>query len=267
MMQSRVKFEWHRLVGALIILVSVAYFFNAKYEFGAQARDLLQEAKPARVMPDFASIQDIPTKKERFFAFMEPAVHEANQHIMDDRRRIESLSEQTHLSVHDQQWLMDIASDYGVTLELHSSSFFPEILRRVDIVPPSIALVQAANESAWGTSRFAREGNNLFGQWCFSKGCGIVPSQRSKGATHEVQRFSDVEESIASYMHNLNTNVHYENLRMVRADMRKNNHPISGMVLVNEMSSYSIRGLAYVRELQQMIQSNRLMDVDLTRYR
>ncbi len=118
-----------------------------------------------------------------------------------------------------------------------------------------MVLAQAADESAWGRSRFALFGHNLFGQWCFLPGCGIVPKRRPKGAHYEVQRFNNENEAIASYFHNLNTGKSY---RMLRAQSRKNNKPLSGITLAQGLNHYSSRGIKYVREIQQIIRRYKL---------
>jgi Bax protein len=126
----------------------------------------------------------------------------------------------------------------------------------VDAVPDHLVLAQAANESAWGTSRFAREGNNLFGQWCFRQGCGLVPASRPDGATYEVARFESVSQSIGSYMHNLNTGRTYQELREIRALARENGHDPDANAMAAGLMSYSERGEDYISELRSMIRHN-----------
>jgi len=125
-----------------------------------------------------------------------------------------------------------------------------------------LALAQAANESAWGTSRFAQDGNNLFGQWCYTNGCGLVPSRRREGATHEVRRFDNIRDSVESYIHNLNTFPSYQMLRRIRQQLRQQDRPIDGVSLADGLESYSSRGLDYIVELQRMIYSNELLERD-----
>ena len=136
------------------------------------------------------------------------------------------------------------------------------LIRRIDIVPPSLALAQAANESAWGTSRFAREGNNFYGHWCYVEGCGIVPAQREAGARHEVADFASPEESVERYIHNLNHHPAYRELRASRAELRAENEPVNGLELVDELTGYSERGDEYIEELRAMIRFNELLRFD-----
>lgn len=131
-----------------------------------------------------------------------------------------------------------------------------ELLTRVDTIPEDLVLIQAANETGWGSSRFAREGMNFFGQWCFKKGCGLVPQSRSEGLSHEVAVFKSVEDSVGSYMRNLNSNAAYSLLRAIRADLRAQNQPVSAEKLVYGLMNYSERQEAYVEELLDMLRHN-----------
>jgi len=116
----------------------------------------------------------------------------------------------------------------------------------VDTIPPSLALAQAANESAWGTSRFARQAHNYYGQWCFEKGCGIVPDRRDANKSHEVAAFDSPRESVARYLHNLNSN----------------SAPVTGIALAAGLGKYSERGADYISELRSMIEFNKLSKYD-----
>lgn len=139
-----------------------------------------------------------------------------------------------------------------------------ELMRRVDVIPTSLVLAQAANESGWGTSRFAREGNNIFGQWCFDEGCGLVPNARGEDASHEVRAFASVDAAVRAYFRNLNTHPSYEDLRTLRASMRMQGLPLNSMVLARGLTRYSERGMDYVKELQDMIRINDLRERDRT---
>jgi len=135
-----------------------------------------------------------------------------------------------------------------------------ELLKRVDNIPAPLALAQAANESAWGTSRFALEGNNIFGQWCFDEGCGIVPSRRRANASHEVRAFESLDAAVAAYFLNLNTHDRYQGFRDMRFQMRNQRGDLDPLVLVFGLVGYSERGDKYVDEIQTMIQQNDLID-------
>lgn len=140
------------------------------------------------------------------------------------------------------------------------------LLRRVDIVPPSLALAQAANESAWGTSRFAREGNNLFGQWCYTPGCGLVPMRRELGGRHEVKRFDWPYDSVASYVHNLNTHPAYRGFRQTRESLQDESQTLSGLALLDGLRSYSERGPEYLTAIRNIIVKNDLQSRDVRNF-
>nr|WP_285817562.1 glucosaminidase domain-containing protein [Echinimonas agarilytica] len=127
---------------------------------------------------------------------------------------------------------------------------------RINTVPVALALAQAAKESGWGTSRFARQGNNLFGQWCFSKGCGLVPLQRKPGAKHEVATFDSPAYSVDAYVRNINANGAYQLLRQHRQSLQNQAMPELVKALILGLGSYSERGQAYVHEVDAMIDNN-----------
>ena len=142
--------------------------------------------------------------------------------------------------------------------ETGSEQQFTGLRHKLDVIPPSLILAQAANESAWGTSRFATKGNNLFGQWCFSKGCGLVPRGRAEGASHEVAKFSSPYRSVRAYIQNLNRHPTYQLLRDVRLEDRRDNAPLSGLELAEGLLGYSERGEEYIEEIRAMIHYNNL---------
>lgn len=221
----------------------------------------------AEPIPDFASILNIQKKKETFFDFLQPYINAENEGILQNRREIQSLYTKTQsafdLSTKERAFISTISEEYEInTLDSLSSSHFQKLLRRVDIIPSSLVLAQAANESAWGSSRFAVEGNNFFGQWCYTQGCGIVPKARGENARYEVKRFRTVAESVNAYFMNINTFPSYEKLRSIRVQLREQGKGIDGISLTEGLDSYSERGEAYIDELQSMIYSNALSDRD-----
>lgn len=200
---------------------------------------------------DYSQVNNTQEKKSIFFDTLRPIIRNQNQVIQDTRARI--LFAKEHQV--DQQWLSDTAEKYKVEWDINNPDW-ETLLRHVDTIPIELAMAQAANESAWGQSRFAQKGNNLFGQWCFSKGCGIVPSQRDSGTKHEVKKFKSINHSVTSYMLNINTTRAYKQLRELRADLRENNKPLSAALLATGLEKYSSRGKAYVKEIQSMIKTN-----------
>ncbi|CZF78905.1 hypothetical protein GCE9029_01127 [Grimontia celer] len=223
--------------------------------------DKLQPASPPPSMvekPDFASYKIVDEKKKAFVAFMKPGISYINGLIENARTRLIGLENGKTLTDEDEAFLARVAELFNLPLPEAGADkkWYQEALKRVDVIPADLVLTQAAKESGWGTSRFAREGNNYFGQWCYTSGCGMVPSARSQGKTHEVAVFKDTYHSIRAYFLNVNRNKAYAELRNIRADLRKSGEPISGVALANGLKSYSERGQAYVDEVQSMIRYN-----------
>jgi Bax protein len=222
----------------------------------------LQGCGPGGDLPDLAAVEDVPTMKRTFFGFLQPIVVEENQRIRAQREEIETLrgrlAAAESLGWLERRRLRRLAEEYAVPWEPDSpATVLATLDRRVDIIPPDLALAQAAKESGWGRSRFALEGNNLFGQWCYEPGCGLVPSSRSAGEQHEVAAFDSVDQAIRRYMNNLNTHERYSTFREKRAELRASDRPLSGPALVPGLLGYSERGEVYLDELQAMMRQNR----------
>jgi Bax protein len=226
----------------------------------------LQASVESIQLPEMTAITDVREKKDTFFTFLEPIIEAMNQKIQAERAWLKVIQLKIESNEPLDSWqaalLNELAAYYKVDEEVGSVAFFRLMFRRVDTIPASLVLAQAANESAWGTSRFAVEGNNLFGQWCFTKGCGLIPAGRSEGARHEVKVFDSVAESVAAYLRNLNTHHQYNSLRSIREELRFLKTPIDSTYLAWGLEGYSIRGVHYIRELIDMIQYNRLKSFD-----
>lgn len=245
-----------------LLIVTVLLVFSADQqasESTTKERGDSSEPFSERRKPDFGSITDVKVKKSTFFSYMRPIVDVENQKIARDRVRLIAISAKQSLSDSDKQWLQSIAKRYQLPQsESLDKRWFTVLTERIDTLPVSLALAQSANESAWGTSRFARQGNNMFGQWCFVKGCGLVPKQRRKGAVHEVRTFASVSDSVAAYLLNINTHHQYADLRRLRAKARRDGKPVTGLYLSPGLKKYSERGEAYVNEVMAMISGNKL---------
>ena len=222
-----------------------------------------ESVKPVLNIPDFANIYDVQEKKDTFFAFIKELVDAENQLLAETRNWLLSTKEKSTLTADEGQQLMVLINYYKVDEKMSAREQLDELLLKVDEIPVSLALVQAANESAWGTSRFALDAHNYFGQWCFSSGCGIVPERRPEGARYEVRKFDSPAHSVRSYMHNLNSSHHYEGLREMRMEQRELGKPVTGLILAQGLHAYSIRGVDYVNELVKMIEGNDLLRYDL----
>lgn len=246
------------LCAVLITGFSLGYFFPNTIQPQQVTHSASQSFTHHSELPDFSIYSDVKQKKSDFFMFLLPKINTANSKIKKERDFILGIGgDVQRLSQVDQIELQHLAHKYKVEGELNEA-LISELLKRVNTIPASLVLAQAANESAWGTSRFATQGNNLFGQWCYVKGCGIVPKKRGKNENHEVAKFASVAHSIASYMLNLNSQFSYEDLRQLRAD-RSN---ISGHDLAQGLLKYSTRREAYVHEIQLMIRQNGLSQYD-----
>lgn len=213
--------------------------------------------------PDFSTFTEGDQRKAAFFDYFEQLIDTENEAILSSRTKLSAVVEANRASWSERLWLSALAHRYELEdFETNNADHWQELLIHVDIIPPSLALAQAANESAWGTSRFAREGNNYFGQWCYSRGCGLVPDARDDDASHEVAHFSSARQSVRRYVNNINTHYAYAGLRERRAQLRAAGEPITGLALAPTLINYSERGQAYVEELEAMIRFNELTAYD-----
>lgn len=214
-------------------------------------------------MPAFADIENAGERKSTFFSWLLPVVQQENERLTELRGAILALHDKREagrsLGWHEKRLLELLAERYeSPVTDPDAPDFFSELLTRVDRVPASLALAQAAWESGWGTSRFARRGYNLFGHWCHVPGCGIVPAQRPEGADHEVAAFDDPRESVRKYFRNLNSHRAYRQFRARRAELRNKGLPITGAALVRSLTSYSERGTDYVDDIERLMLANNL---------
>ena len=218
-------------------------------------------------LPDFSAIEDVRTKKQTFFNYMLPKVRKANDKIRANRRLLlmihGDLTTGGALNEDDIQFVSTLKTRYRINQQTTLSSTIDDLLIRMDVVPESLVLAQAANESGWGTSRFARHANNLFGVWCFREGCGLTPKNRDEGLNHEVAKYETVQEGIVAYIHTINTNPAYIHLRNIRATTRSQELRFSGLDLAEGLLKYSSRGIDYVRDIQQLIRVNELQKYTL----
>lgn len=217
-------------------------------------------------LPNFDLYHDVTEKKAAFFSYLYSRTVLANSRILLQRQHLRTLQDQETLSEEDKDWLAQQTKRLRVDQEMGSGQMFSLLLKRLDTIPPSLVLAQAANESAWGTSRFAQQGNNLFGQWCFSAGCGLVPLSRPENASYEVAAFPSAFHSVRAYIQNLNRHPTYQELRDLRQRARNRNHHPTGVELAAGLGGYSERGGDYIREIRSMIRYNNLLWYD-QRYR
>ena len=210
---------------------------------------------------DLADMSPVSAKKHLFVQAVLPIVLRVNEEIGVARWRLERLSDRftraDALSPADREWLVTMADLYATDpLDVQG------LLNRMDVVPPSLALAQAAEESGWGTSRFARQGNALFGQYTYKSKAGMVPARRDADRRHRVRSHDNLLAAVRAYVHNLNSHWAYDDFRRRRAQLRRDGGHISGYVLAGELRAYSERRGAYVESVRRIIRQNRLGDFD-----
>lgn len=209
-------------------------------------------------LPEFGQ-ENVDERKQAFFDYLRPIVRYYNERITEEREWLLDATESGSPNWLARRRLRDLAEEYRIDMEAVGLDETIELLRRrVDTVPESLVLIQAAKESGWGRSRFAREGNALFGQRCYKQGCGIVPGARSEKSAFEVESFDTASESVESYIRNLNTHERYIAMRRARQQLRQRGADVSGIELAGYLDDYSERGPAYVSEIRSMIHQNDL---------
>ncbi|MCG6343111.1 glucosaminidase domain-containing protein [Vibrio fluvialis] len=250
-------------LSAVAVIASCSVYYVKQHNTETVSVEL--KGKAISEAPDFSAIADVSEKKHAFFSYLKPGIALENERVMKERKTLKRIQEhfdQGRTSEKDLEDAKRLAKLYKVELTESkvTSKWLSVMQHRVDVLPEALVLTQAANESAWGTSRFAREANNYFGQWCYTQGCGLVPLARAEGMTHEVAKFKSVQESIHRYFMNVNRNAAYYDLRKIRYDLRKEQSDIlsveTAVALTNGLLKYSERGEDYVSDLQTMIRHN-----------
>jgi len=201
---------------------------------------------------DMSNLSGVNDKKKRFFDFMRPIINDENSKILKLREQLLAAKAQNNNKV----FVARTAKQYSVSWD-HENKNWDKLLERVDAIALELSLAQSADETAWGQSRFARQGNNFFGQWCYTKGCGIIPAKRNRGSTHEVAKFNSVNASVRSYIKNINTGRAYALLRKVRRQNRSAGEQPDAKAQAGGLIKYSQRGKKYVKEIRSMIRVNK----------
>jgi len=201
--------------------------------------------------PEFDKIEDVQEMKKTFFNYLLPEINKKNNEIQLIRKKVieKDLSKEE---------LTKLYKKY----QINEDSEIAALLEKIDIIPPSLVLSQAALESNWGRSRFAKFYHNYFGLWCFERGCGVIPKKRDKGDTHEVAKFSSPEKAIDFYFLSINRNKSYEVLRKIRQDKRSKGQSITGLSLSEGLTNYAEIGYEYVERIRRVIASNELSKYD-----
>lgn len=214
--------------------------------------------------PNFEQYTAGEARKTAFFHYFLPLINAKNTEISLTRKKLQLWNKsRNNLGWWDARQINALAIQYRVKeFDIVDDISWDKLLIKVDVIPPALVLAQAANESAWGTSRFAKLGNNYFGQWCYTKGCGLVPNKRAIGKVHEVAAFKSPAESLESYMQNLNSHPAYKSLRQIRTQLYLQKLDITGTALAAGLMNYSERGEEYIKELRAMIKFNNLSKYD-----
>ena len=205
---------------------------------------------------DLDEIQNVKLKKETFIKIVLPLVVAENEKILEDRFKLKKILSGKSTTDEEKQWLRQKFLEYKV-----KKGNVEELTIKMDIIPASIALAQAAKESGWGTSRFALEGNAIFGQWTWN-GKGIAPKSREVGQNHKILRFPILRASVKAYKKNLNTHKGYKKFRERRAVLSKRNKPAKGLDLIDTLDKYAQTGSEYTKVLRTIIEQNNLDDFE-----
>jgi uncharacterized FlgJ-related protein len=263
--QQHERFEFESY-GDVATLFEELNYTQESWQQGVRAVPRVYLARvPARWRESVAPSISVETKKRIFFRTLAPLVLRANELVQMERDRVEQLVQNGELRGQEQDWLRDLARRYKVGAsnsdELGDAEL-TELLNRVDVIPTSLVLAQAAEESGWGTSRFAAAGNALFGQWTWG-GQGITPEQQRESlGDYKIAAFDSPLESVSAYLRNLNTHRAYAPLRDRRAQLRAKQQTITGNALAETLTSYSERGEEYVESLKVIIRVNGLAPTD-----
>ena len=217
---------------------------------------LVKPVKLSLLPNEIKMIESTKKRKNLFIQIILPLIIEENNRIKLNRKKLFSILNKNHNSNAEKKWLNEKFKQYGVLNKDLST-----LKIRMDMVPVSLAIAQAAKETGWGTSRFALEGNALFGQWTWS-GEGIKPADADHNATHKVMKFKILKSSIRAYQRNLNTHSGYKEFRMARAALRDNRRNLDGLILATYLNRYAETGTEYVKIIKQIIKQNNLTDFD-----
>jgi Bax protein len=201
-------------------------------------------------------IENTKKRKEFFIQIVLPLIIKENNIIKKDRRTLFNIINKSNNTTAELNWLEKKYKQYGV-----KSKDLSTLKIRMDEIPVSLAIAQAAKETGWGTSRFAQEGNALFGQWTWS-GEGLKPKEAKEGEDHKVMKFNILQASVRAYQRNLNTHSTYKDFRKARAKLRDSNKPLDSMELSKYLNKYAETGNQYVEVLQKIIKQNKLQDFD-----
>ena len=208
---------------------------------------------------EIKNIENTKKRKDMFIKIVLPLIVKENNKIRIDRKRLFTILNKNSNTDIEKKWLEKKFKQYGVIKNDLST-----LKIRMDEIPVSLAIAQAAKETGWGTSRFALKGNALFGQWTWS-GEGLKPKNAEEGKDHKVMKFHSLQLSVRAYLRNLNTHSSYKNLRKARTKLRNESKPLDSLILSRHLDKYAETGSKYIEVLQKIIEQNKLKDFDEAR--
>ena len=237
--------------------ITLNLFEDLRYDLkGIRSGALVKPIYLSKLPKDLKKLKSTQKKKDTFIKIVMPLILDENNKIFENRKKLFKILSKQNNSRGERVWLKRRFEDYGIKNE-----DVTELKIRMDVIPVSIAIAQAAKESGWGTSRFALEGNAMFGQWTWGKK-GISPLKREKNKGHKILKFPILRSSVQAYKNNLNTHKGYREFREKRAELRRKNKKISGVVLVQYLHNYAATGSEYTKILKKIIEQNQLTDFD-----
>jgi len=232
-------------------------FEDTGYELNDVRKKKLVKPVALTLLPqEIKMIENTKKRKEFFIQIILPLIIQENNNIKLDRKTLFSIINKSNNSNSEKKWLDRKYKQYGV-----KSNDLSTLKIRMDEIPVSLAIAQAAKETGWGTSRFAQEGNALFGQWTWS-GEGLRPKEAKEGEEHKVMKFNILQASVRAYQRNLNTHSTYKDFRKARARLRDTNKKLDSIELSKYLNKYAETGNQYVEVLQKIIKQNKLQDFD-----
>ena len=232
-------------------------FEETKYNLNDVRKNKIVKPVSIALLPnEIKNIESSKKRKQLFIQIVLPLILEENERIKLDRKRLFVILNKNNNTESEKKWLKNKFKQYGVV-----NRDLTTLKIRIDEIPVSLAIAQAAKETGWGTSRFALEGNALFGQWTWN-GDGIKPADADDQATHKIMRFNVLQASVRAYQRNLNTHLSYKEFREARAIQRDNKGKLNSLELVNYLDKYAETGKEYTKILKIIIQQNSLQDFD-----
>ena len=232
-------------------------FADTNYKLDDVRKKKLVKPVALTLLPnEIKKIENIKKRKEFFIQIVLPLILKENNNIKLDRKRLFSIINKSNNTDLEKKWIEKKYKQYGVP-----SKDLSILKIRMDEIPASLAIAQAAKETGWGTSRFAQEGNALFGQWTWS-GEGLKPKDSEKDEGHKVMKFNVLQASVRAYQRNLNTHSSYKDFRQERARLRDSGEPLDSIILSEFLDEYAETGDEYVEVLKKIIKQNNLQDFD-----